>query len=201
MCSAGSGSVGGALIGAAYLYFVNYSSFTTTQQARLFASGVGLLFIMLVRPDGIGGAFYALRDALLRRIAKARGIVVPSLLADVRIADAPVALLDEVEAEAGESAFAPEWGPQHESGQAPDDALLVVRGLEVAYDKAKVLFGVDFHVSRGEIVALLGTNGAGKSTLLSAICGLVKPAAGTVVFDGNDITGRIRRRPSRAESR
>src|SRR5256885_16424666 len=52
----GLGSVGGALLGAAYLYFVNYSSFTTTQQARLFASGVGLLFIMLVRPDGIGGA-------------------------------------------------------------------------------------------------------------------------------------------------
>ena len=145
---------------------------------------------MLVRPDGIGGAFYALRDALLRRIAKARGIIVPSLLADVRVDETEVALLDEVEAEApAATGLAPEWAAQHESGQPPDDALLVVRGLEVAYDKAKVLFGVDFHVSRGEIVALLGTNGAGKSTLLSAICGLVKPAAGTVTFDGQDITG------------
>jgi branched-chain amino acid transport system ATP-binding protein len=145
---------------------------------------------MLVRPDGVGGAFYTARDALLRRIAKARNIMVPSLLADMRIEDEPVALLDEVEAEASTAdALAPEWAPQHESGQPPDDAILVVRGLDVAYDKAKVLFGVDFHVSRGEIVALLGTNGAGKSTLLSAICGLVKPAAGTVTFNGNDITG------------
>src|SRR5207245_6703843 len=86
--------------------------------------------------------------------------------------------------------LAPEWSPQHESGRAPDDALLVVRDLGVAYDKTKVLFGVDFHVSRGEIVALLGTNGAGKSTLLSAISGLVKPVSGSIVYDGNDITGR-----------
>src|SRR4029079_8625111 len=94
----------------------------------------------------------------------------------------------EAEAPAA-TGLAPEWAAQHES-RGPDDALLVVRHLEVAYDKAKVLFGVDFHVSRGEIVALLGTNGAGKSTLLSAICGLVKPPAGTVTFDGQDITGR-----------
>ena len=186
----GLGSVGGAMLGAAYLYFVNYSPLTRTQQARLFASGVGLLFIMLVRPDGIGGAFYAVRDGLLRRIAKARGIVVPSLLADVRIDETEVALLDAVEADAPRATgLAPEWAPQHESGQPPDDALLVVRDLEVAYDKAKVLFGVDFHVSRGEIVALLGTNGAGKSTLLSAICGLVKPVGGTIMFDGQSISG------------
>ena len=185
----GLGSVGGALLGASYLYFVNYSAFTRTQQARLFASGVGLLLIMLVRPDGIGGAFYAARDALLRRIAKMRGIIVPSLLADVRVDETEVALLDEVEAEApAATGLAPEWAAQHVR-EVPDDALLVVRDLEVAYDKAKVLFGVDFHVSRGEIVALLGTNGAGKSTLLSAICGLVKPVGGTVTFDGRDITG------------
>ena len=185
----GLGSVGGALIGAAYLYFVNYSPLTTTQQARLFASGLGLLIIMLIRPDGLGGAFYAGRDAILRRIAKVRGIVVPSLVADMRVEET-AALLEEVEAEAEAStALAPEWAPQHETGESPDDAILVVRSLEVAYDKAKVLFGVDFHVSRGEIVALLGTNGAGKSTLLSAICGLVKPSAGTVTFDGHDITG------------
>src|SRR5206468_13008982 len=50
------------------------------------------------------------------------------------------------------------------------------------------LFGVDFEVSTGEIVALLGTNGAGKSTLLKGVCGLVKPKRGTVVFKGEDVT-------------
>jgi len=68
------------------------------------------------------------------------------------------------------------------------DALLVCRGVEVAYDQVQVLFGVDFDVADGEIVALLGTNGAGKSTLLKAIAGLVDPAGGAVVFDGDDLT-------------
>ena len=67
-------------------------------------------------------------------------------------------------------------------------ALLSCRGVDVAYDKVQVLFGVDLDVERGEIVALLGTNGAGKSTLLKAVSGLVTPAAGQIVFDGVDIT-------------
>src|SRR3954463_5223628 len=66
--------------------------------------------------------------------------------------------------------------------------LLSCQGVEVAYDKVQVLFGVDLDVEEGEIVALLGTNGAGKSTLLKAISGLVTPIAGRIVFDGRDIT-------------
>jgi len=66
--------------------------------------------------------------------------------------------------------------------------LLIVRGLDVSYSGTQVLFGVDFEVGDGEIVALLGTNGAGKSTLLKGIAGLAPPDAGAVVFDGEDIT-------------
>jgi ABC-type branched-subunit amino acid transport system ATPase component len=69
------------------------------------------------------------------------------------------------------------------------DVLLRCSGVEVAYDKVQVLFGVDLDVEENEIVALLGTNGAGKSTLLKAISGLVKPIGGTITFDGRDITG------------
>src|SRR5437764_213002 len=71
---------------------------------------------------------------------------------------------------------------------AADGPALVCRGVDVAYDKVQVLFGVDMDVERNEIVALLGTNGAGKSTLLKAISGLVDPAAGRIWFDGQDIT-------------
>src|SRR5205807_3772774 len=52
----------------------------------------------------------------------------------------------------------------------------------------QVLFGVDFEVQEGEMVALLGTNGAGKSTFLKAVTGLVDPTAGAISFAGRDIT-------------
>ena len=68
------------------------------------------------------------------------------------------------------------------------EKLLIVRDLDVAYDNVQVLFGVDFEVMDGEIVALLGTNGAGKSTLLKAISGIVGAKAGTVLFDGRVLT-------------
>ena len=66
--------------------------------------------------------------------------------------------------------------------------LLLVRNVDVSYDGVQVLFGVNFEVDEGEIVALLGTNGAGKSTLLKAIAGLVPAEAGAIVFDGRDAT-------------
>ena len=172
----GMGSLPGALIGAAYLTFLNNSPFTAREEAQLLASGVGVLLILMFLPSGLGGKFYDLRDAILRAIARARGIVVPSLLADVRVLEEEDDITKEVE-------IAPLVS------RPSDDPLLLVDGLDVSYGRTQVLFGVDFHVERGEIVALLGTNGAGKSTLLSAIAGLASPGAGSVVFDGEDITG------------
>jgi len=75
--------------------------------------------------------------------------------------------------------------PAHSLNGGP---LLSCRGVDVAYDKVQVLFGVDVDIHQGEIVALLGTNGAGKSTLLKAVSGLVHPIAGRIIFDGHDIT-------------
>ncbi|MCU1485937.1 MAG: high-affinity branched-chain amino acid transport ATP-binding proteinlivF protein [Actinomycetia bacterium] len=66
--------------------------------------------------------------------------------------------------------------------------LLTCEGLEVAYGPVQILFGIDLEVAEGEVVALLGTNGAGKSTLLRAVSQLVDPIAGTITFDGNDVT-------------
>jgi branched-chain amino acid transport system ATP-binding protein len=66
--------------------------------------------------------------------------------------------------------------------------LLICRGVNVFYEQNQVLFGVDFEVEEGEIVALLGTNGAGKSTLLRAISGSQEAADGVVVLDGRNIT-------------
>ena len=74
------------------------------------------------------------------------------------------------------------------SRQEGKGKLLICRDLDVAYDSVQVLFGVNFDVDDGEIIALLGTNGAGKSTLLKAISGLVPATGGTVLFDGREIS-------------
>jgi branched-chain amino acid transport system permease protein len=100
----GLGSIPGALLGAAYLMFLNNSSFTRTPSAQFLGSGVGVLFVLLVLPAGLGGLLYDVRDNLLRRLARAKGIVVPSLLADVRVEDEPEdASLGDVEVESLET--------------------------------------------------------------------------------------------------
>jgi ABC-type branched-subunit amino acid transport system ATPase component len=68
------------------------------------------------------------------------------------------------------------------------EVLLELEDVDVFYDRVQVLYGVNFHVRKGERVALLGTNGAGKSTVLKAASGLVKPTAGAVRWHGEDIT-------------
>jgi branched-chain amino acid transport system ATP-binding protein len=67
--------------------------------------------------------------------------------------------------------------------------ILSVRGIEVGYGTIKALHGIDLEVRKGEIVTLIGANGAGKTTTLRTISGLLKPRAGSVEFNGGDITG------------
>jgi branched-chain amino acid transport system ATP-binding protein len=68
-------------------------------------------------------------------------------------------------------------------------ALLEIRGLSVSYRRVPALRDLDVDVAEGEIVSVIGPNGAGKSTMLKALFGLVKPAAGSVRFDGRALTG------------
>jgi branched-chain amino acid transport system permease protein len=83
----GLGSLPGALLGAAYVR--GAEAFLPPQWALL-ASGAGILFLLMFLPEGLGGVLYSFRDGILRRIAKRRGIVVPSLVADVRTDTAEV---------------------------------------------------------------------------------------------------------------
>jgi len=69
-------------------------------------------------------------------------------------------------------------------------ALLSVRDLRVAYGGIQALKGVTLHLNAGELVCLIGANGAGKTTTLKAICGLLKPTSGQVLYQGQVITGR-----------
>ena len=66
--------------------------------------------------------------------------------------------------------------------------MLELRGLVCRYGKVTAVKGLSLEVGRGQLVALIGTNGAGKSTTLRAISGLLPAAAGSIVFEGTDIT-------------
>ncbi len=70
------------------------------------------------------------------------------------------------------------------------DQLLQIKELKVKYGGIEAVRGISFNVNAGEIVTLIGANGAGKSSTLRTISGLVKPAKGNIIFDGEDITGK-----------
>jgi branched-chain amino acid transport system ATP-binding protein len=67
--------------------------------------------------------------------------------------------------------------------------LLEVRDLVVQHGQLRALEGISLRVFPGQVYAIIGANGAGKSTLLRTIAGLHAPTAGSVVFDGQDVTG------------
>ena len=67
--------------------------------------------------------------------------------------------------------------------------MLEVRGFSAGYQGNDVVHDVALYVDPGEAVMVIGANGAGKTTLFRAMCGLLSPSSGRVLFDGDDITG------------
>jgi len=77
-------------------------------------------------------------------------------------------------------------------------SMLSIAGLRAGYGKIEVLHEVALTIEQGQIVTLIGANGAGKTTLLKTISGLIRPAAGTIDFEGESI---VRRPPHRIVAR
>ncbi len=68
--------------------------------------------------------------------------------------------------------------------------ILEVNDIYTSYGLSQILFGISLNVNEGECVALLGRNGVGKTTTLRSIMGLTAPRQGSVVYRGEDITGK-----------
>ena len=172
----GVGSSLGAVLGAVVLE--GSRSFLTGVWALL-PTAFGVLIVLLVLPGGLAELVYRLRDRFLRVIARRQGIAV--VRPDVALTAAGGDPGPRSEPEGGDEAVGIRLTGDPVAG------ALSVRGLDVAYDKVQVLFGVDLDVRPGEITALLGTNGAGKSTLLRAIGGVAPVTAGSVHLGDVDL--------------
>ena len=71
---------------------------------------------------------------------------------------------------------------------AASEPLMTISGLLSGYGPVTILREIDIAVAAGSVTALVGANGAGKTTLMKAIAGLLPAFAGTIRFDGQDIT-------------
>ena len=76
--------------------------------------------------------------------------------------------------------------------RAAGENLLAIEDLSVYYGNIAAVKGVSLHVRKGEIVTLIGSNGAGKSTTLRTVSGLIRPAQGTLTYQGTSLTSDAR---------
>ena len=80
---------------------------------------------------------------------------------------------------------------------APPEPLLQLEGVDAGYAAFRALFGVSLVVPEGSALALLGSNGSGKTSVARVISGLIRPTAGRMRFEGQDVTGMSAWRLSR----
>ena len=66
--------------------------------------------------------------------------------------------------------------------------IVVLKKISLSFGKRQILDNINFEVNQGQILGLLGPNGVGKSTIFNLICGLIKPAYGSIIFNGVDVT-------------
>ena len=173
----GMSSIGGSLAGVALIQWIGIE-FPKTQ---ILLSGVGLLIVLIAFPSGLAGVYERARDRLLVAAARRRGL-------DTSVwADAAVDSIADPDTAAA-PAPAPTRQPRGAGTLPGAQPLLECQAVSSSYGQLQVLFGVDFSLREGEIVALLGTNGAGKSSLLRSVTGLLPVSEGKVTFAGRDIT-------------
>jgi branched-chain amino acid transport system ATP-binding protein len=85
---------------------------------------------------------------------------------------------------------APPAGAETASAASGAGTVLELTRVEIAYGGIQAVKGIDLRVDRGELVCLIGANGAGKTTTLKGITGVERVKAGTIRFQGEDVTGR-----------
>ncbi len=134
------------------------------------------------------GTFNVAKRFRQRFAAPGHAGAVASIDDDWRMKDTPVALDAVAEPAAGASRDEPQRGAGFAVAPESGDGTLSIQHVAKAYKTRRVVEDVSMVVRRGEAVGLLGPNGAGKTTTFYMITGLVRPDAGRIALDGNDVT-------------
>jgi ABC-type branched-subunit amino acid transport system ATPase component/ABC-type branched-subunit amino acid transport system permease subunit len=172
----GIGVLSGPLLGA--FYIIGVPEFLPLDNAGLAATALGWLVLILYFPAGIARLLKPVRDGAVAVAARVGGVD-PDVEDDDALAEvAPQAVAGEVRA------LVPR-APRRVDAEGP---LLAVNGVSKSFGGVHAVQDVTFDVRPGEVVGLIGPNGAGKTTLFELIGGFTKADAGTVLFDGDDIT-------------
>ncbi|MEE7440430.1 ABC transporter permease subunit [Methylobacterium oryzae] len=176
----GAGTVLGPLLGALVTVLLP-EALSGLAEYRLLFFGVATLAVLWLVPSGVTILIVDQMAALALTVAD-RGYVLEQGRVVARGTAAELSADKGLEAAYLGGADTPAR-PRIAPWQGPADAILSVLDLTAGYGAAPVLDGVHLDVRPGETVALLGANGAGKSTAMRALAGLLRPVAGSVVFD------------------
>jgi ABC-type branched-subunit amino acid transport system ATPase component len=160
----GISSITGAVLGTLVIVGLPIV-FDGTDQVKLFASGIGMLIVLLYFPGGLISIVHGARDALLGAIAARTGWSPPAK---------------------GQQGTVATLSAAASSAPAPTESPLRTQDVTVRFGGRLAVDAVSVEVRPGEIVGLIGTNGAGKSTLMNAVSGFVG-SEGQVWLYGRDV--------------
>jgi len=191
----GLGSLPGAIAGAAFVEGLTYFAPGAWQ---LLGTGAGLVVILMLLPEGLGGLIYWARDKIVRWLATREHLqdrenwlerdedlsidIQPGQEGALQRAALRMEALEGLESVRSQDTF------EDSDANSAKQAVLACRGIDAGYGSLQILFDVDLSIRQGEVLALLGTNGAGKSTVLKVLSGILPARNGRVYLTGEDIT-------------
>ena len=193
--------IGSTLAGFSGVFYVTWGQYITPESMSLYAAALPVVWVtvggrrsLTATLMGTVGVLYVSQNLAIYGNQFALVLLGVVLLAAVMLAPQGfiAGILTWVERSGrAASSLASRWDPRDQltKGEASMPAMLETKGLVKKFGGDTVIDGLNLSVKAGEIRCIIGPNGAGKSTFLGLVIGTVTPTAGSIFFDGNDVSG------------